>query len=237
MTVDPAGAAAHAGYAGQAHYFCSDGGAWQFAADPLAVLTKATDPVRGMPVRVPDAQFTAQRDGVRYFCCRSGCRDHFVAGAAEPAGRPPLRPGGRPRSPSRNPRLMLPLLRAVAADALRCPVVAAPQTLRALDARDGLLTGELTVGETRNLAWIGRVRVKTGHVICRVHWIVRHRAARRAGSHVGRPGEELPETGRLAEPGARPIAATARSMCTGMRGLTSSGTRTSAHQDGYRAVG
>ena len=55
MTVDPAGAPAHAGYAGQAYCFCSDGCARQFAADPLAVLTEATDPVRGMPVRVPDA--------------------------------------------------------------------------------------------------------------------------------------------------------------------------------------
>lgn len=87
MTVDPAGAAAHAGYAGQAYYFCSDGCARQLAADPLAVLTEATDPVCGMPVRVPDAQFTAQRGGVRYAFCRSGCRDHFSAGAAEPAGR------------------------------------------------------------------------------------------------------------------------------------------------------
>jgi YHS domain-containing protein len=80
MTVDPAGAAAHAGYAGQAYYFCSEGCARQFAADPLAVLTEATDPVCGMPVRVPDAQFTARRGGVRYVFCGSGCRDHFAAG-------------------------------------------------------------------------------------------------------------------------------------------------------------
>lgn len=87
MTVDPAGAAAHVGYAGQAYYFCSDGCARQFAADPLAVLTEATDPVCGMPVRVLDAQFTAQRGGARYVFCGSGCRDHFAVGAAEPAGR------------------------------------------------------------------------------------------------------------------------------------------------------
>jgi len=37
-----------------------------------------------MTVRVADAQFTAQRDGVRYVFCRPGSRDHFAAGAAEP---------------------------------------------------------------------------------------------------------------------------------------------------------
>jgi uncharacterized protein len=85
MTVDPAAAAAHAGYAGQEYYFCGEGCARQFAADPLAVLTEAPDPVCGMPVHVPDAQFTAQRDGVRYVFCGPACRDHFTAGAAEPA--------------------------------------------------------------------------------------------------------------------------------------------------------
>jgi YHS domain-containing protein len=80
MTVDPAGTAAHAGYAGQAYYFCSDGCARQFAADPLAVPTEATDPVCGTPVRVPDALFAAQRDGVRYVFCGSGCRDHSAVG-------------------------------------------------------------------------------------------------------------------------------------------------------------
>ena len=87
MTVDPAGAAAHAGYGGQAYYFCSDGCARQFAADPLAVLTEATDPVCGMPVRVPDAQFTAQRDGVRYVSGDQGAVITSPPARAEPAGR------------------------------------------------------------------------------------------------------------------------------------------------------
>ena len=85
MTVNPATAAARAGYAGQEYYFCGEGCARQFAADPLAVLTEAPDPVCGMPVRVPDAQFSAQRDGVRYVFCGPGCREHFAAGAAESA--------------------------------------------------------------------------------------------------------------------------------------------------------
>jgi uncharacterized protein len=84
MTVDPATAAAHTDYAGQEYYFCSEGCARHFTADPLAVLTEAPDPVGGMTVRVADAQFTAQRDGVRYVFCRPGCRDHFTADAAEP---------------------------------------------------------------------------------------------------------------------------------------------------------
>jgi uncharacterized protein len=87
MTVDPATAAAHAGYAGQEYYFCGHGCARQFTADPLAALTVASDPVCGMQVHVPDARFTAQRDGVRYVFCGPGCRDHFAAGAAESAGR------------------------------------------------------------------------------------------------------------------------------------------------------
>jgi YHS domain-containing protein/uncharacterized membrane protein YraQ (UPF0718 family) len=84
MTVDLA-TAAHAGYAGQEYYLCGEGCARQFAADPLAVLTEAPDPMCGMPVPVPDAQFTAERDGVRYVFCGPGCKSHFTAGATEPA--------------------------------------------------------------------------------------------------------------------------------------------------------
>jgi YHS domain-containing protein/uncharacterized membrane protein YraQ (UPF0718 family) len=68
-------------------HFCSEGCARQFATDPLAVLTEASDRVCGMPVHVPDAQFTAPRDGVRYVFCGPGCRDHFAARAAETARR------------------------------------------------------------------------------------------------------------------------------------------------------
>ena len=86
MTVDPAAAAAHAGYAGKTYHFCSQGCAQQFAADPLAVLADAPDPVCGMTVHVPDAQFTAGRDGIRYVFCGPGCRDHFSAATAGLAG-------------------------------------------------------------------------------------------------------------------------------------------------------
>ncbi|MDQ2813281.1 MAG: permease [Actinomycetota bacterium] len=87
MTVDPATAAARARYAGQEYYFCSEGCARHFTADPLAALTNAPDPVCGMTVRVADAQFTARHDGVRYIFCGPGCRERFTAGAAEPARR------------------------------------------------------------------------------------------------------------------------------------------------------
>jgi hypothetical protein len=86
MTLAPA-TAVNAGYAGRAHCFCGEGCARHFAADPLSVLTDAPDPVCGMTVHVPDAQFTAARDGVRYIFCGHGCRDEFVAGGAGPAGR------------------------------------------------------------------------------------------------------------------------------------------------------
>jgi hypothetical protein len=54
----------------------------------LAVLTEATDPVRGMPVRVPDAQFTAQRTASATFSADQG------AGITSPPARP-SRPAGR----------------------------------------------------------------------------------------------------------------------------------------------
>jgi Cu+-exporting ATPase len=86
MTVAPAADAAHAGYAGRTYRFCGQGCARRFAADPLAVLPDAPDPVCGMTVHVPDAQFTGGRDGIRYVFCGPGCRDQFIAGAAAPAG-------------------------------------------------------------------------------------------------------------------------------------------------------
>ena len=43
------------------------------------MLTEAPDPVCGMTVRVADAQFTAQRNGVRYIFCGPGCRDQATS--------------------------------------------------------------------------------------------------------------------------------------------------------------
>ena len=100
MTVEPAPAAARAGYAGREYCFCGEGCARQFAADPLAVLTEAPDPVCGMPVPVPDAQFTAERDGVRYVFCGPACKSHFTAGAAEPGPAPLNRRGAAFRLPA-----------------------------------------------------------------------------------------------------------------------------------------
>jgi hypothetical protein len=87
MTVDPVTAAAHANYAGQTYYFCGEGCAEHFTADPLAVLAGAPDPVCGMIVNVPDAQFSAERGGMRYVFCGPGCRHHFSGNAAGVTGQ------------------------------------------------------------------------------------------------------------------------------------------------------
>jgi YHS domain-containing protein/uncharacterized membrane protein YraQ (UPF0718 family) len=91
MTVDPE-TAVHVSYAGRAYYFCGEGCARHFAVDPLGVLADAPDPVCGMTVHVPGAEFTAVQESLRYVFCGPGCRDHFAAGAP-PVTPPGLMPG------------------------------------------------------------------------------------------------------------------------------------------------
>jgi hypothetical protein len=113
MQVQIAHAPGTASYDGTAYYFCSDHCQHRFTADPARHAMpgpasgaqhsqhpehgsgpvaagsggQAVDPVCGMTVDVPDAQFTAERDGIRYVFCGPGCRDQFTRGAAEPAGQ------------------------------------------------------------------------------------------------------------------------------------------------------
>jgi YHS domain-containing protein len=48
----------------------------------IGVGAQAVDPVCGMIVNVPDAQFSAERDGIRYVFCGPGCREQFTGDAA-----------------------------------------------------------------------------------------------------------------------------------------------------------
>ena len=107
MQVQVAHAPATARLDGTVYYFCSDHCQHRFTASPAPyagsgpaaspqgtehagadtgqAADRVTDPVCGMPVPVPDAQFTAERDGIRYVFCGPACKSHFTAGAAEPA--------------------------------------------------------------------------------------------------------------------------------------------------------
>lgn len=58
-----------------------------FAADPLAYLTQAPDPVCGMTVDVAAPAATAQHGGRQYVFCSAGCRDAFTAGPAHYTGQ------------------------------------------------------------------------------------------------------------------------------------------------------
>ncbi len=78
MTVDPT-TAAHADYAGQDYAFCSAGCHDTFAADPLAHLTEARDPVCGMKVQVAAPGATATVGGRRYVFCSAGCATAFTS--------------------------------------------------------------------------------------------------------------------------------------------------------------
>jgi uncharacterized protein len=95
MQVQVVHAPATARYDGTTYYFCSDHCRHRFTASPARYTEgtepardarhagdagQAVDPVCGMTVHVPDAQLTAERDGIRYVFCSPGCRDRFVAG-------------------------------------------------------------------------------------------------------------------------------------------------------------
>ena len=82
MSVDPATAAAHAGYAGQEFAFCSTGCRDRFVAGPLSFLTEARDPVCGMTVTVASPGARATVDGTDYVFCMQGCADRFTADPA-----------------------------------------------------------------------------------------------------------------------------------------------------------
>ena len=111
MQVQVAHAPATASYDGTAYYFCSDHCQHRFTSDPARYAAPAlaseaqhahhahktvtaegddpaVDPVCGMTVHVPDAQFTAEHDGIRYVFCGPGCRDQFTGNDAGMAGQP-----------------------------------------------------------------------------------------------------------------------------------------------------
>ncbi len=77
MTVEEAGAAATADYAGRTWYFCSESCHDRFVAQPEAYVPK--DPVCGMTVEKDKAAATADYAGQTWYFCSESCHDKFVA--------------------------------------------------------------------------------------------------------------------------------------------------------------
>ena len=100
MTVEPAPAAAHAGYAGREYYFCGEGCARQFAADPLAVLTERPTRCAGCPSPCRTRSSPPNATASATFSAGPACKSHFTAGAAEPGPAPLNRRGVAFRLPA-----------------------------------------------------------------------------------------------------------------------------------------
>ncbi len=81
MKVDPARAAARVEHGGHTYYFCCQGCATKFTADPGKYLKPAaeTDPVCGMSVDPAHAAAHIEHDGRSYFFCSKGCAAKFQA--------------------------------------------------------------------------------------------------------------------------------------------------------------
>src|SRR5688572_3679188 len=84
MSVDPAHAAAVRPHGGQAYYFCSNGCAERFSANPeqYAIVSRRRvhkDAVCGMDVSPSSAASAVEHDGRMYYFCSSACQQKFEA--------------------------------------------------------------------------------------------------------------------------------------------------------------
>ena len=95
MSVDPAKPGAKVEHEGKPYYFCCQGCANRFQAEPAKYLQKAKDPVCGMTVDPAKAAGSAKHAGTTYSFCSKHCLAKFQAEPEKYVAKEPPRPSER----------------------------------------------------------------------------------------------------------------------------------------------